>query len=271
MVRRNVPLVEQIVLEILAAIDSGTLAQSTGVLPSEADLSQLYGVSRATIREALGKLEAAGVIIRRHGIGTFVNPFTVKHQAGVQDWFEEAHGFVDSIRSLGGTPDLRMLGVRVQRADTLGGDLQLDPEDPVIVIEKVVASDGEPLIHSVNFIPLALLPSELRAQAVELARESESTFRFLEQHCGTRVHHQQSQIRASLAGPELAAQIDCEPTDPCLQVEETAYSIDLKPLFYGVNHFRGDRVSFRQIRRPSLSLMNSQPDTGAVALDIPRR
>jgi GntR family transcriptional regulator len=270
-VRRNVPLVEQIVLEILAALDGGQLAQPTGVLPSEADLSQLYGVSRATVREALGKLESAGVVIRRHGIGTFVNPFIVKNSAGVQDWFEEAHGFVDALRSLGGNPEVKLLRVLVERAGQLSAGLQLSPEDLVIIVEKVVSSDGEPLIHSINAIPLALLPPDSRDRATQLASECESTFRFLEVHCNTRVHHQQSQIRASLVGPELAALVSCLPTDACLEVEEIAYSIDLQPLFHGLNHFRGDRVSFRQIRRPAINLTVTQPDQSAPALDHLRR
>ena len=42
-------------------------------LPSEFDLAKQLGVSRATLREALRILEEDNVIIRRHGVGTFVN------------------------------------------------------------------------------------------------------------------------------------------------------------------------------------------------------
>ncbi len=42
-------------------------------LPSEFDLAKHLGVSRATLREALRILEEENVIIRRHGVGTFVN------------------------------------------------------------------------------------------------------------------------------------------------------------------------------------------------------
>jgi DNA-binding transcriptional regulator YhcF (GntR family) len=43
-------------------------------LPSEADLSTSLGVSRATLRSALGELATAGIVVRRHGLGTFVAP-----------------------------------------------------------------------------------------------------------------------------------------------------------------------------------------------------
>ncbi|HGM5582771.1 TPA: FadR/GntR family transcriptional regulator [Pseudomonas putida] len=41
-------------------------------LPSENTLVREYGVSRTVVREALSKLQAAGLVQARHGIGTFV-------------------------------------------------------------------------------------------------------------------------------------------------------------------------------------------------------
>ncbi|HHY62395.1 MAG TPA: GntR family transcriptional regulator, partial [Bacillota bacterium] len=40
-------------------------------LPTEEELSQRFGVSRNTIREALSMLEMDGLITRRQGVGTF--------------------------------------------------------------------------------------------------------------------------------------------------------------------------------------------------------
>lgn len=41
-------------------------------LPTESEAIQLYGVSRTVVREAMSRLEAAGLVETRHGIGTFV-------------------------------------------------------------------------------------------------------------------------------------------------------------------------------------------------------
>jgi GntR family transcriptional repressor for pyruvate dehydrogenase complex len=41
-------------------------------LPSEAAIMAEFGVSRTVVREALSKLQAAGLVQTRHGIGTFV-------------------------------------------------------------------------------------------------------------------------------------------------------------------------------------------------------
>ncbi|NTU64105.1 MAG: GntR family transcriptional regulator [Chloroflexi bacterium] len=55
MVRKSAPLAQQAADEILSGIRSGKLANGDGLLPSEAELSQRFEVSRATIREALSK------------------------------------------------------------------------------------------------------------------------------------------------------------------------------------------------------------------------
>lgn len=254
MVRRNVPLVEQVIRELLANIDGGDYVLSNGTLPSEGELARRFSVSRATVREALSKLEATGVVIRRQGIGTIVNPFFLGHPAALQDWFEEAHGYTDALRHLGRNPDTLVLRAQVQPAGQMAHHLQLQGEDLVVVVEKVIASAGAALIHSVNALPLTLLTAESREQAAELAGACDSTYRFLEEYCHSRVHHQQSEIRAVNTTEKLAPLLACRAGDACLQVEEVAYSADLVPLFYGLNHFRGDTVSFRQIRQPTLNL-----------------
>ena len=41
-------------------------------LPTESAIMQAYGVSRTVVREALSKLQAAGLVETHHGVGTFV-------------------------------------------------------------------------------------------------------------------------------------------------------------------------------------------------------
>ncbi|MGE5602852.1 MAG: GntR family transcriptional regulator [Nitrososphaerales archaeon] len=256
MVHRNVPLVEQVIFELLSSVDRGEFVRSNGMLPSEAELAQQFSVSRATVRDALSRLEATGVVIRRQGVGTFVNQFLSRHPAALQDWFEEAHGFVDALRSMGRNPEVQVLRSVVEPAAEAAPHLHVLPEDPVVIVEKVIVAADVPLIHSLNAVPLALLPTDAQLRGAELAGACDSTFRFLEEHCHCRVHHQQSEIRAVATDERLANLLACRPGEPCLQVEEVAYSADLGALFYGLNHFRGDTVSFRQIRRPTLNLTN---------------
>ena len=63
---------EPIAHELLVLVMSGRFAPGER-LPSERQLSAHFGVSRPTIREALGALESRGLVHTRVGSGTFVN------------------------------------------------------------------------------------------------------------------------------------------------------------------------------------------------------
>ncbi|WP_207459046.1 FadR/GntR family transcriptional regulator [Azospirillum sp. SYSU D00513] len=64
-------LADQLYGQILEQIVSGTLNEGDR-LPTEKDLSQLFGVSRPVVREALMRLHADGLILSQQGAGTFV-------------------------------------------------------------------------------------------------------------------------------------------------------------------------------------------------------
>ncbi|MEM8570392.1 MAG: FadR/GntR family transcriptional regulator [Pseudomonadota bacterium] len=68
-------LADAVVNQIEDLIASGILKQSRR-LPSERDLAEMLGVSRPKLREALHTLEDRGLVVTKHGEGTFVAPLT---------------------------------------------------------------------------------------------------------------------------------------------------------------------------------------------------
>lgn len=64
---------EDIIQQIIAAIDDGSLAEDARI-PSERELAEQFQVSRATIRESLRHLIALGYVETRRGLGTYVHP-----------------------------------------------------------------------------------------------------------------------------------------------------------------------------------------------------
>lgn len=63
---------EQVLESLVERIVSGEFKTGDS-LPSEADLCEVYGVSRSSVREALRVLAEKGLIEVRHGLGTRVN------------------------------------------------------------------------------------------------------------------------------------------------------------------------------------------------------
>ena len=62
---------EKVVAQIAALIEDGKLAPGQK-LPPEAGIVRQQGVSRTVVREAISRLQAMGLIVTRHGIGSFV-------------------------------------------------------------------------------------------------------------------------------------------------------------------------------------------------------
>ena len=69
--RRPRSLAHDVVDALGGRIRDGSLA-SGSKLPTEAAIMEEFGVSRTVVREAISRLQAAGLVATRHGVGTFV-------------------------------------------------------------------------------------------------------------------------------------------------------------------------------------------------------
>jgi GntR family transcriptional repressor for pyruvate dehydrogenase complex len=78
--KRNPSLAERVVEGLAADMRRGALRPGDQ-LPTEAGIVRRFGVSRTVVREALSRLQAAGLVQTRHGVGTFV---TSRREAGLK-------------------------------------------------------------------------------------------------------------------------------------------------------------------------------------------
>lgn len=69
--RRPRSLAHDVVDTLTGRIRDGSLATGEK-LPTEAAIMEEFGVSRTVVREAISRLQAAGLVETRHGVGTFV-------------------------------------------------------------------------------------------------------------------------------------------------------------------------------------------------------
>ncbi|ANQ42151.1 GntR family transcriptional regulator [Gluconobacter oxydans] len=77
-------------------------------LPSEAELCQMYGVSRITVRQALSYLAERDIVVRQHGRGTFVGAL---HRPGRQ---QTIHSFFEILAGKGLSPEMTLLDYRMR-------------------------------------------------------------------------------------------------------------------------------------------------------------
>lgn len=68
---KQLKLSDAVAAQLESLIRSGHFG-AEGKFPSERDLAEQFGVGRSSMREAISKLETLGIIVRSHGVGTFV-------------------------------------------------------------------------------------------------------------------------------------------------------------------------------------------------------
>ncbi|MEJ7651564.1 MAG: GntR family transcriptional regulator [Nakamurella sp.] len=132
-------------------------------LPTEAQLSAEYGVSRSTVRGALQLLENQGRTRTRHGLGTFVAAFGGEIKTSLQ----ELQSMSDIIRSHGFEPQMQYHRAAVRAATEEEIDrLHLAPGAQVFATERAVLADGEMVAFSYDAIQTSLLGDDFDPDAV---------------------------------------------------------------------------------------------------------
>nr|BBH92892.1 transcriptional regulator [Thermogemmatispora argillosa] len=223
---------------------------STGIyppgsrLPNEEELSATLGVSRTTLREALQGLAEEGLILRRHGHGTFVN----QRPPQVKSSLDRNFGIGELIRATGRTPGMRDVVIQTQPAQPyVAARLSLNPQDEVFVIERVRLADQRPVIFTIEFLPATLL----QAASYELTDLYiiESLYEFLAQRLGLTIHHGIAHLRPLLAEAWLAQKLGLSPGAPLLYIEQVDYNLEQRPVLFSQEYHVSDAFEFVIYRR----------------------
>lgn len=242
---RSVSLVRQVKEQLYKQIVQNEFDGTGGQLPSEPQLSAALGVSRATVREALTMLEREGIVIRRHGVGTFVN----RNLPGVPLSFSEVVEFEDLIKREGYQADVRVLHMAVKPAGSTVPLLQLDSTDEVFTVEKIFLADGNPVIWCQNTLPTRLLDPDQSIDLTDKRVGRIPIYRFLIERCKQDVIYHVSEVRAAVADGTLSAAMDCEPYHPLLCIEEVGFNNEQEPVLHCLEYYRNDRVRFQTVRK----------------------
>jgi GntR family transcriptional regulator len=240
MFKRSPSLTEQTKLYIKERIVNNEFAD--GRIPSETELANELGVSRTTVRDALGRLESEGAVIRKQGAGTFVN------QQGLRiKWrLDEIWSYENVLRANGYTPSVQVRGISGAVADKqLARELELDEGDPLLVIEKVFLEDQTtPVIFTLNKIPRKFISDQAKPEQVR-----KPIYEFLAACCRQHLLYYLSDIVPVVVDDTLSEALDVPVGSALLSFEEIGYNTNNDPILKATSYFRDDRLRFRLIRR----------------------
>lgn len=204
-------LVDQVRESLLEALLEGEF-EPGDKLANENELAERFGVSRATVREAVRGLIDAGYLMRRHGSGTYVtsSPRT-RHP------LDSTVSYTALIRESGHAPGETVVSKGVRAPAKLERKLlELARDEPVIEVERVRLADRRPVIYSRDRIPVALL-GDYSDDALD-----SSLYAILEA-AGHPVARASAQLIPTVADAKLAKLLAVKRGTPLLHIDQVDY------------------------------------------------
>lgn len=195
----------------------------TSRLPSELELSELLGVSRTVIRDALSDLEREGFIERVRGLGTVINREIVQ----LSNRFDLKFEYYDLIRNAGYEPTSGSVQIRAAQADAdVSEKLQLELGAPVVFCERMMLADGKPAIYSLDYMPASIFEG---VNYVDLDWTM-PLFDMLERYCGLVVTTDIARLVPTNATEQIRSKMHLAPNDALLMLDEVGYSKLSRPV-----------------------------------------
>ena len=223
----------QIEERLAERIEGGHLAVGER-LPPERELAEWLGVSRMTVRQALGALAARGLVERGVGRGTFVRaPGKVVHD------LSGALGFTERLGRQGIAAGAEVVSTGEEPApDAVAEALELAPGAPTLRIRRVRSAAGRPLALEDSWLPAARFPGLLEHDL------GGSLYALMQEAYGLGPVEAVERLEPVIARAHEAALLGLEEGAPLMLVERVARAPEGVAVEFARDRHRGDRSRF---------------------------
>lgn len=210
-------------------------------LPTEAQLTARFKISRPALREALKLLEQDGVITVEHGRGRFISAMSAVHVDRPITVFESV---TDMARQYGYQPKNKVLSIAEEAPDEIiARQLHLQPGERVIRIERLRLEGDTPIMYCLDYVPRSLIPARLYD-----IDWSGSLLALLDEH-KQRPRMSAASVKAVMLPDEVVARNDLRDFGPALLITETCFSAAGLPVIYAIDYHRGSHFTFSLVRK----------------------
>jgi GntR family transcriptional regulator len=225
--------VRDAVLELIGRLTVGE------AIPAERRLAVELGVSRPTLRAAIDELVRDGLLLRRHGKGTFVSEPKIALPLAMTSFSED-------MARRGMRPGSRILSFDgITAGAKLGQRLRVSPGEPLWTIRRLRLADAETMAIELLHVPRRLLPGLRREQL-----EGTSFYELLAGH-GIVVVSGIQTIEPTVTSDEESRILGVPVHSPAFLFERVSESADGEPVEFVRSLYRGDRYTLvTELTRP---------------------
>lgn len=217
------PLYIQLKNRLLQAITDKTYGPGAKI-PTEVQLSEQFGVSRITVRQAVQELCEEGYLVKRQGKGTFVQ------QRRISRKLENMMSFSQSCRANDMVPSAQVLECAPMDLPEDVKRLFPGEDGRFLKVCRLRMADGVPVMLEVNFFPMpeyGFLQNE---------NVSDSLYRILDKR-GIRIHaYRNVTLDVILADRHMAQMMQIGVGTPLFHMVEKAFDKDEKLVHLGIEY-----------------------------------
>lgn len=225
------PLYYQIREHIREKINSGEYPPNS-MIPSEAELCEIYNVSRVTVRRAVLDLVQEGLLNRGKGKGTFVSEsYGLTAVNGVQSFTQELLG-------LNMRPSAKLLSCKVRKAEpSLRQKLELEEGESVVTISRLRLVNNEPCMVEVMNFPYRLVPG------IEKEDLSQSIYNLLKNNYQCEVIYAKDIMEPIIIGEYESKLLELKMPSAGMRTNRIGRDADNKPIEYSIHTIPGKKCT----------------------------
>jgi GntR family transcriptional regulator len=227
-----IPIYHQIEETIKALIDNGELKPGDA-LPSENEYTNIFQVSRMTVRQAINNLVSLGYLYRQKGKGTFVA------ERKIEQTLKGLTSFTEDMKSRGMEPGSKLLKLELIPAPpSIARLLNLKEHDPIYEIKRIRLANQIPMAFETSYMPANLV----KALTDEIVNHS--LYNYIEDQLGLKIYHATQIIESSIVKKEEQDYLQLPKGAPVLVMERHSFLKNEQPLELVKSVYRADRYKF---------------------------
>jgi len=226
------PLYQQLSDTIKEQIRTGQY-QAGDKIPSESQLSELYSISRITVRNALQHLVDEHILIKKKGKGTYVAQLVRVEEMSA------GNSFTRSCEMMGAVPSTRLISLAKEPADKkIAEFIGIQPDEMIICIKRLRLIDDMAAIFEVDYFKKEfdiLLRDDF---------DGNSLLMYLREKTGHRAARTEDLFDIRYATKEHAKYLECTASFPLLCVSQKVFGEDSELMYFNEQYIRSDRYKY---------------------------
>ena len=201
-------------------------------ITSENKLSEIYQISRMTVRQAIKELVGEGLLYRDKGRGTFVCEPKIDY-----GFIQKLTTFYDDMREKGYTMRTKVLKQEIRTASkAIAEKLNIEENEKILYILRIRYIENSPIVTVVNHIPYKLCPNLINEDLTD-----KSLYQTLAEKYGLVAYKAKVTLEAIIASKYDSELLNIKEDAPIHLMKNITCTKENVIMDYFESHFRGDK------------------------------